>query len=208
MKKLNLILIIITLALSSFFTACSNKNSNNRYEVYYFDPVAKELIIRKVVIKEDDTISVAEQLFSKLKESSEKMQSVCPDYLNLEKIEIEKKIMNVYLSEGYINMNNVERAVFEAGTVKTLCQIADIEYIHLFSGGQPVIDEKGMDRGLLSNRSFITTDRIGDDEDTYFTTILYFADSSGTMLVGEKTDIIFSSNYLFDLPIPASAISP
>lgn len=197
MKKNRIIAVLVILASLALviFSACKNTKKNRGFMVYYTNPAHDELVSKSYTPSSEDTLALVRELFDKMKKvPDENSVSVIPDNVILNAYYIENNVLNLDFSAGFNDMGNVDKALFKTAVVKTVVQIPSVEYVHFYIMGQPITDTNGIDIGLVGANSFITENEPYDESVYKIDTVLYFADSTGEKLVGEKREILYNQN--------------
>lgn len=114
----------------------------------------------------EDTVGTVAELLDKYKN------------VDIRDFQIREKQLSLYFSKAYKNLQGIQEVLQRAAIVKTLCQVAGVEYVEFFVEDTSLMVD-GETVGVMSSLSFL--DSIGGDGDTqdkYVT--LYFSDNSGT----------------------------
>ena len=115
----------------------------------------------------------------------------------------EVSLLNYHLDNGQLILNfdtdytMLERpteVLFRASVVHTLCQLKDVRSVSFTVADAPLLDSTGEEVGAMTDRTFI--DNAGDEISSYNkgTIHLYFADTTGTLLVRVSEEVVFSAN--------------
>ena len=190
-------LIMLMLAVILVCTACSNgnRNTDSDYTLYYVDPSKRELMGWGKDIEEAKAEDIIKDFYEELKTSpDENMVSIVPANVILNTIAIDNNILYMDFSDNYHDMKKIDEALFKAAVVKTMVQVEGIDYVSFYINGHPLTNANGTDVGLMSNQTFIDGNNTYDESITWVETVLYFSDSAGEMLVGEKTNIAYNKN--------------
>lgn len=190
-------LIMLMLAVILVCTACSNgnRNTDSDYTLYYVDPSKRELMGWGKDIEEAKAEDIIKDFYEELKTSpDENMVSIVPANVILNTIAIDNNSLYMDFSDNYHDMKKIDEALFKAAVVKTMVQVEGIDYVSFYINGHPLTNANGTDVGLMSNQTFIDGNNTYDESITWVETVLYFSDSAGEMLVGEKTNIAYNKN--------------
>lgn len=190
-------LIMLMLAVILVCTACSNgnRNTDSDYTLYYVDPSKRELMGWGKDIEEAKAEDIIKDFYEELKTSpDENMIAIVPANVILNTIAIDNNILYMDFSDNYHDMKKIDEALFKAAVVKTMVQVEGIDYVSFYINGHPLTNANGTDVGLMSNQTFIDGNNTYDESITWVETVLYFSDSAGEMLVGEKTNIAYNKN--------------
>ncbi len=193
MKRLTMLMLAVILVC----TACSNgnRNTDSDYTLYYVDPSKRELMGWGKDIEEAKAEDIIKDFYEELKTSpDENMVSIVPANVILNTIAIDNNILYMDFSDNYHDMKKIDEALFKAAVVKTMVQVEGIDYVSFYINGHPLTNANGTDVGLMSNQTFIDGNNTYDESITWVETVLYFSDSAGEMLVGEKTNIAYNKN--------------
>ena len=190
-------LIVLFLSALLICTACSNGKQSIKedYVLYYVDPSKRELVGRGMNTKHSDAEGIVKEFYEALKTApDENTASIVPANVILNMYTIEKNVLYMDFSDNYMDMQNIEEALFRAAVVKTMVQINGIDYVSFYINGQPLTNSNGNDVGYMNNLTFIDGNNTYDESITWVDTVLYFSDSTGEALVGEKTSIAYNKN--------------
>lgn len=190
-------LIMLMLAVIFVCTACSNGNRtpDSDYTLYYVDPSKRELMGWGKDIEEAKAEDIIKDFYEELKTSpDENMIAIVPANVILNTIAIDNNILYMDFSDNYHDMKKIDEALFKAAVVKTMVQVEGIDYVSFYINGHPLTNANGTDVGLMSNQTFIDGNNTYDESITWVETVLYFSDSAGEKLVGEKTNIAYNKN--------------
>lgn len=194
-SKKTVILLLSALMIIFVFSACKNNKKNQGYVVYYSNPSRNELVSRNYSPNASEDMALVKELYDAMKNApDENTVKVIPDNVILNAYFIENNVLNMDFSAGYNDMSNIEQALFKAAIVKTVVQVPSVEYVYFHITGQPITDDNGIEIGLLNVSSFIAENDSYDESINKIETILYFSDSTGEKLVGEKREIIYNQN--------------
>jgi germination protein M len=179
------------------FTACSNGNrtTDSDYTLYYVDPSKRELMGWGKDIEATKAEDIIKDFYEELKTSpDENMIAIVPANVILNTIAIDNNVLYMDFSDNYHDMKKIDEALFKAAVVKTMVQVEGIDYVSFYINGHPLTNANGTDVGLMSNQTFIDGNNTYDESITWVETVLYFSDSAGDKLVGEKTNIAYNKN--------------
>ncbi len=115
----------------------------------------------------------------------------------------EVTLLNYHMDNGQLVLNfdtdytelaKPTEVLFRAAVVHTLCQLKDVRSVRFIVAGAPLLDSTGEEVGAMTDRTFI--DNAGDEISSYNkgTIHLYFADTTGTLLVRVSEEVVFSAN--------------
>lgn len=125
--------------------------------------------------------------------SADGTSKAASDYMVINDVALEGGILYLNFASGYTGLSDKDKALFRTAVSKTMSSLDFVEYVRIYENGSPVTDSNGVDIGLLNNQSFIT-DSNSDDEIDTTEAVLYYSDSVGSSLVGEKKTITYDKN--------------
>lgn len=97
--------------------------------------------------------------------------------------------LTINFESTYDKLTGIPEVLCRAATVKTLCQLSEVEYIQFNVNGQPLMNSDGV-VGLLTQEDFV--DSTGGETD--YKVKLYFANEEGNALVEYVTDIKYTGS--------------
>ena len=183
------------------FGGCAQKNNTeaetlgeNVYRVYFINSEKNELLSHTVEITAGDDETVIYKLCSALKDpkwgSGE--ISVFNGDVQLNNFIINDRVLQLYFSDDYYSMNNIAEIMFRSAIVKTVSQISSIDYVMFYVADQPLKNQSGSLVGLMNGSSFINDVEDELESVKWIDTTLYYADSTGTLLCGEKIQLAYT----------------
>ncbi len=108
---------------------------------------------------------------------------------------------------GYQQMKDTREILTRMALVRTLCQIPEVEYVSILTGGNPLLDSKETPVGPMTADSFVENPGSTADDYAVTTATLYFANESGDKLVEETVNISYSSNISVERVVVEQLIS-
>ena len=197
MKKV----IVLVLSIIMVFSLCACDNSSTTttqkegYGIYYLASDGITLVTEYSDVVATNRTELARELLNKmyLPENSEYLTAFQGNFY-IEDIIVDEKVVYVHFSEDYYMMDDVKEVLFRTAVVKTLCQIAGVEYVSFYVKEQPLTNDAGNVVGLMS-----ATDFILNTDDSYETVQwaeipLYYSDSTGEKLISENKNIAYKVN--------------
>ncbi len=169
---------------------------DGQVNIYYLSNVTCTLENRVYNTTTTDVDSMLKELFNKLVEQPNDigLKSAIPEEVELLSYQIENKLLTLYFSDEYYDMNSVDEVLCRAAVVKTLLQVKGISGIEFVISNQPLVDKAGYTVGLMTEDTFL--DNMGSDIDSFQKTELnlYFSNMEGTGLVLVKRTLSYNTN--------------
>lgn len=191
MKKSGFIVIICFLCL--FLSSCGKK-SETGISLYYINEARTGFVEKKITCKSKTQEAIVKELYDKLRKlSADGTSKAASDYMVINDVALEGGILYLNFASGYTGLSDKDKALFRTAVSKTMSSLDFVEYVRIYENGSPVTDSNGVDIGLLNNQSFIT-DSNSDDEIDTTEAVIYYSDSVGSSLVGEKKTITYDKN--------------
>lgn len=165
------------------------------YQVYYLNSSMTRLVEQEYRTRETDPEGLAEELIACLRSAPPDLdvQVVLPEKVMFQGAHKEDVVLYLNFDANYASMEASREILCRAALTKTLTQIGGVEYISIYSGGQPLLNRSGMPVGVLSAADFV--DGISDInayERAELT--LYFTDGEGQLLYPESRSVVHSVN--------------
>lgn len=191
MKKSGFIVILCFLCL--FLVSCGKK-SETGMSIYYVNEARTGFVEKKIKCKSDTPEDIVKELYNNLRKPSvDGTSKVATDSMVINDVALEGGILYLNFTSGYSELSDRDKALFRTSVSKTMSALDFVEYVRIYENGSPITDSNGLDIGLLNNQSFIT-DGNSDDEIDTTEVIIYYSDSVGSSLVGEKKTITYDKN--------------
>ncbi|MBP1754133.1 MAG: hypothetical protein H6Q59_531 [Firmicutes bacterium] len=191
MKRL--LIVLMMLLMTFMLGACNNnsktKDSDKEVSVYYVDSKTSALIGEPYQMISVEPKEQIEELLYMLKLNPENLlyKSVMNDKVTVKEFNFnEDSSLTINFNTGYSELSGIEEVLCRAAIVKTLSQVAGVEYIQFSVNGQPLIDSSGNLVGIMTKEDFV--DNTGSDTKVK----LYFANESGDALKEFATDITYT----------------
>lgn len=171
------------------------EEKENLYTIYYLNTNMTKMAGVDYEAEGEDLTSLVWELYGQLSAvpADVDAKSPLPARTELQRIQWESNVLYLYFDINYMMMNSSHEILCRAALTKTLTQIGGVEYINIYTGDQPLMDNQGNPVGMLSAGDFV--DSISDVnafEKSELT--LYFADESGEYLVEERREVMHSMN--------------
>jgi len=188
MKKISVLILIL---LGLLLNACSSNNEEtdeDAIKVYYIDTRTSGLVDLQYDIISTETLEQVGELIYTLRLNPENpvYTSVLPDTVSEPAFVINEDMgLTLNFDSTYSNLTGIDEILCRAALVKTLSQVAGIEYIQINVNGNPLIDSNDEVVGPLTAEDFIDS----TDAAIYNKMKLYFTNEEGTALVEYNTEI-------------------
>lgn len=163
-KSKGSILCMLTLLLALTLVGCRSKKVNNDQSkqkgtaIYYTNNDVTRLVSEKKDVKLEGTQEQKVQtLLKELQKSpsSQKMRTVIPKRIVINRFEVNSNIVQVDFSMGYKRISENRDLICRAGIVYTLTQLKGINYVSFTISGEPMLDTDGTSIGALGRDSFV-----------------------------------------------------
>lgn len=188
MKKLWKIGLCLTIALLLLAGCGEEKHKDKtgrKYQIYYSNSEATELVAVDYWTETTDTIKLIEELMDALNKEPDsiKYKKVKPDSVELLSPQLnDDKQLTLRFNRAYQEMTGVSEILFRAAVVKMMCQIDGVNYVEFYVEDQPLMKSADKPYGFETAEDFL--DNTG--KETNFrqnvTMSLYFADETGKSL--------------------------
>lgn len=188
----------ILLFLLLLLTACGQSKAENaqaagEYEIYYLNKTASGLSPSLYKAEKTDPEDLIRELMEQfLKVPNDLDAAAAPeDKVSYMGFKLDNNIVYVYFDSNYSSMKTQRQVLCSAALSKTLTQVSGVEYVSIYSGGQPIKDADGKSVGMLSSNDFIENiTNVNSYEKKEL--VLYFSDDSGKKLEEEKREVIYN----------------
>ena len=199
-KPVFLALWLLAVGLLAGLTGCGDREPDlaegeRLYQVYYLNPAMTRLVEQEYRSSQEDPELLAEEL----------IQALCNVPADLDaQVALEEKVvykgcrqedmvLYLFFDPNYTSMEASREILCRAALTKTLTQIPGVDYISIYSGEQPLMNQSGMPVGLLSAADFVEgVSDVNSYERTDLT--LYFTDAEGIKLYPETRSVVHSVN--------------
>jgi germination protein M len=165
------------------------------YQIYYLNPSMTKLTPLEYRTETVDPGTLIQELIGQFMQIPVDVdcQLALSEKVDYQGYRQEDKVLYLYFDTNYTSMKPEREILCRAALARTMTQIPGIDYINIYSGNQPLTDNKGKPVGLISGNDFI--DSISDVnayEEIELT--LYFTDASGEQLIPEKREVVHSTS--------------
>lgn len=183
-----------------FCAACGSESqpeSGKVYNIYYVDNDETKTLAREYVSETEEREKLLEELLGQLEEIPSKFEYKAPlaSGFGLIGYTIDNGQITMNFDEHYKEMDRVREVLMRAAIVRTVTQVAEINYVSFMVQGEPLTDSSGNAIGTMSADLFI--DNAGNEINAYekVNLHLYFANEDGNRLVEEnRRNVVYSSN--------------
>lgn len=167
------------------------------YAVYYVNKDETKIFSNEYRTETEEEQKLVEELLLQLSTNSEKMEYLAPLAGKFQVLgyTIDRTQLTIDFDEAYKELDNIKEILVRAAIVRTLTQIANIDYVSFTVQGEPLTDKAGTAIGTMSADMFI--DNAGKEINTYekVNLSLYFANEEGDRLVEEnQRNVVYNSN--------------
>lgn len=167
-----------------------------RSRVYYLDTEETQLVEESYALKADTVEGRIEEILKLLSEDPEDIEckSVFISDVRVESWEIKETKLTLYFNDNYNRLDTPSQLLLRAAVVQSLVQIAGVDYIRFYVGGNPLTDSEGNEIGYMRAEDFVQN--IGSSLHSYQTAnlVLYFSNSKGDRLSPEEKSVRYNSN--------------
>ena len=189
-------IILISVILSGLFIVIltmpgCGKKQGNTYSIYYRNAAGNKLTTLDYVTSTKNQNELVKELFDQMGKFNKKddCMPLKPDNVTMEKYEILKNVLYVYLNKDYDLLEPTEVLLLRAGLVKMFTQIEGIEYIRFYVDGSPATYNDGSFVGLMSPSDFVDDSNDNLESVEWKKVTLYYANKLGTRLVKKSETI-------------------
>lgn len=196
MRKRWLSLLLVLLLLGTL-VGCRDKElySGSGPCIYYQNLAEDNLVKVSYEFPADTAAAVKKALADLTKQTTTKdYKSVFAEDLKVEKYEVVKSHVSLYLSPQYERLSRARRLLLQAAVVGTLTQIPAIASVEFFVNGKPLADSTGAPRGALYASDFVQNIGSSIHSTQEAGLVLYFANAAGTKLVPAEKTVRYNSN--------------
>lgn len=166
--------------------------AHNIYNVCYLDKSAASLETVVYEAEASDREALIAELMEQLMQvpNDVDMLPAVGDTVKYESCSLDGSVLYLYFDERYGELKPERRTLASAALTETLTQIAGVEHVGIYTGGQPLTGENGTPLGPFAANDFVNSvSDINGYENAELT--LYFSDGSGTKLVGETRNVTY-----------------
>lgn len=170
------------------------QEETNSYKVYYVNATGTRLVEEDYSPQAQTFDEMMEELQTQLETPPVGYLSALPEGVTMNGYERGVDALRIDFSKSYYDLNNIEEVLLRAAVVKTFSQVPGVTKIMITVEKEQLTDADGEPVQAMDANSFIDTKEGGINSYQYATLILYFADSTGTMLEKETRNLHYSSN--------------
>lgn len=192
--------LLLAVVLLTGLTACGGKKTELKegeqlYQVYYLNPAMTRLVEQEYRTFQSDPEQLAEELVCALCNVPADLdaQVALGEKVTYKGCRQEDMVLYLFFDTNYTSMEASREILCRAALTKTLTQIPGVDYISIYSGEQPLMNQSGMPAGLLSAADFVEGI---SDVNSYerMDLTLYFTDEEGKKLYPETRSVVHSVN--------------
>lgn len=199
--KWSVLLTVLLLAgvCALMLTGCGGNDSleegEQAYQIYYLNTTATRMAPQEYRTKTQDTDQLIEELMDGFRHVPADLdcQAALSDKVVYQGFRRDGMVLYLFFDNNYTSMKAEREILCRAALVKTLTQVAGVDYVSIYSGDQPLMSAGGMPVGIMAASDFV--DDISDVnayESTELT--LYFTDAAGEKLYAEKREVMHNIN--------------
>ncbi|SKB59755.1 germination protein M [Lachnospiraceae bacterium] len=170
------------------------RGPSDGFSVYYLDQDGMEIQseTRKSL---SENATVGELLTELMKDPSDaRLKRTMGADTTLLNYQMDRSQLILNFDTDYMLMPKTTEVLFRAAVVHTMCQLDSVTGVRFFVAGDPLLNSTGDAVGVMTDRTFI--DNAGDEINSYNkgNIHLYFADTTGTLLVRTNEEVVYSTN--------------
>ena len=192
-----LLLFVLCAAASCGRQSGQEPPAEGEYQVYYLDKSGTELY--PVAHRTENPESGQEELIAELLNcflhvpNDTDAISAPGDETEYLGFRLDGTLLYVYFDAQYGELRKERLMLCSAALTRTLCQVPGVEHVGIYSGDQMLRSRDGTPLGPFAANDFIDS---VSNVNNYGTTelLLYFADASGKMLVGETRTVTYRAD--------------
>lgn len=196
--RIRTVMIAGVLCLSAMLSACGRDSEPGKGDpfIYCLDENRTGLVKVAYDFPGEDTREQAEAVLAQLKEQPESIDYAAPipEDVEVNSCSLKGSILDVDFNGEYAKMSGISEKLTRAAVVRSLVQIEGVNAVAFTIQGEPLTDSDGNPVGLMNEDDFV--ENTGSSLSAYQTDTLtlYFADSTGSQLVAQRTDVRYSAN--------------
>lgn len=165
------------------------------YQIYYLNSAMTKLIAQEYRTTTENTELLVEELIKVVQNVPQDLdcQTALSDKVTYQGFKRADQVLYLYFDNNYTSMPSYREVLCRAALVKTLTQVAAVDHVSIYCGGQPLMGVDGVPVGMMMASDFV--DSISDVnafERTELT--LYFTDENGEKLYAEKRTVMHDIN--------------
>lgn len=165
------------------------------YNIYYLNAGTTKLVPQEYRTETTDVDALVEELINQFLNVPNNLdcQTALPDKTYYQKFSREDLVVYLYFDAAYTSMKPGREILCRAALAKTLTQVDGVDFVNIYAGGQPLLDQKGATVGMISGSDFV--DNISDvNAYARAELVLYFTDDKGEKLYPEKREVVHNVN--------------
>ncbi|MCD8122133.1 MAG: GerMN domain-containing protein [Clostridiales bacterium] len=191
--------VLLLFAVLAVVSGCARKEGpregEQRYSIYYLNSAATRLVAYDYDTATEDVDSLLQELMENLMRVPAELdaQVAMTDKVEYQGYRKEDMVLYLFFDNNYSAMSSYREILCRAALTLTLTQAPGVDYINIYSGGQPLLDSSQMPVGMISASNFV--DSITDVnayERAELT--LYFTDEEGEFLYPETRSVMHNVN--------------
>lgn len=205
-SKRNAVLLgVILLLLSQFFSGCAEKAQQDTTEIasldtcqiYCLDKDQQLVYLDTKIKKSADPEKTMEELLDQMQKLPEQKGylSALPTEVTVTSYTTKGALLTIDFSAAYNKMEKAREVQCRAAYVETVTQLDGINQVCFTIAGEPLTDVDGNEVGIMTEDSFVDNSSYSLRQYEKGTFVLYFADEDGDSLIGEKREIRYSKNH-------------
>lgn len=192
-----MLLMISMLLMSLALVGCQEQDQEGTpVDIMYLDKSETKVVAEQHYLESTDVkgkIVEVLTLLCSLPENKE-LKATLSGGINIINYSFEGTQVTVSLGDKYKELSKTTEILTRAAVVKSLIQIADVEYVMLTVGGEPILDAAGNGVGIMSAETFVdnTEGQMNDYEQVIIR--LYFANEEGNQLIPINRSLVHNIN--------------
>ena len=201
MKRTRLLQVLTLLLVIIMAVGCGKSNNEkfrtsdlekNQYRIYYINNNETGFTPTVYTSEETDVKTLINQLMNELTKEPNKYsgKKVLNEDVIVKDYSLDEDVLTMNFEPSYDKLSPVSEVLTRAAIVKTLCQIAGVDYILFCVNGQPLIDQYDKPVGNMTAEDFIDGTEV-DSNLIPVTLTLYFANESGNALVAVTRPVTY-----------------
>ena len=162
------------------------------YYVYYLDKNVTELEHVLYSVSAENKEELISELLENLMQvpSNIDMIPAIGDDVRYESFSLDGSVLYLYFDERYGEMKPERKTLCNAALTETLTQVAGVDHVGIYTGGQPLSGQSGAPLGPFTENDFVNSiSDVNRYESAELT--LYFADAAGKTLVEETRTVTY-----------------
>lgn len=201
--------ILLMISVILIFSSCRNKenSANTESMIYYANEDHTGLEKRSYDLPQLPAEQAVEQILNDLRQCEEKnCESVYPEDVKVERWEWSDTEISLFFTKSYHKMDAGEELLLRAATVKTLCQLKEVDFVKFYVDGKELTDMEDQAIGSMNEDYFV--ENIGSSIHSYQDKKLklYYTDKQGVELIEKTVDLRYNSNTMLEKVIVSQLI--